>query len=179
VPLLTRRFAVLVAVETALGMALGLIEVAVPTAATRWGATAYSGLLLAMFALGSLLGGVWFGRRGWRAAAERRYLLAALFLAIALLPPIAATDAVSLAPLLLVAGLAYGPATISLFEALDDLAPSRPTEAFTWITSAAAAGTAAGSAAAGWATTSVGLWAVFGAASAVLGAAAAVGLARA
>jgi MFS family permease len=176
-PLFGRSFVVLLAVEAALGTALGLVEVAVPAAATRWGATAYSGVLLALFAGGSVLGGIWFGGRHWRAPADRRYLVAVLILAAALLPPIAATGAVSLAPLLLVAGLAYGPATISLFEALDELAPLRATEAFTWITTAAAAGTAAGSAAAGWATTGIGLWSAFAAASALLGSAALAGLA--
>lgn len=175
-PLLRRGFLVLLAVEVALGVALGLVEVAVPTAATRWGATAYSGLLLASFAFGSVLGGIWFGRRRWRAAAERRYLVAALLLALALLPPVAATGATSLAPLLLVAGLGYGPATISLFEALDNLTTSRATEAFTWVTTSAAIGTASGSAAAGWATTSIGLWSAFAAASAVVGITAAVAL---
>jgi MFS family permease len=174
--LLGRRFVVLLAVEAALGTALGLVEVAVPTAAASWGETAYSGLLLAAFALGSVGGGVWFGRREWRSDPERRYLVAALLLAAALLPPIAASGAIGLAPLLILAGLSYGPATISLFEALDNLAASRATEAFTWLTTAAALGTAAGSAAAGWATASIGLWAPFAAASATLGVAATLGL---
>lgn len=175
-PLLSRSFLVLIAVEVALGVALGLVEVAVPTAASTWGATAYSGLLLAAFAFGSVFGGIWFGQRHWKAAAERRYLVAALLVGVALLPPIAASGIIALAPLLLIAGLSYGPATISLFEALDNLAVSRATEAFTWITTSAAIGTAAGSAAAGWATTSIGLWAPFAAASATLSIAAASGL---
>ncbi len=175
--LLNRGFVVLITVEVALGVALGLIEVAVPAAATSWGETAYSGLLLAAFALGSVLGGIWFGRRHWTAAPERRYLVAALLLAVGLLLPIAATGAATLAPLLLIPGLCYGPATISLFEALDNLTSSRATEAFTWITTSGAIGTAAGSAAAGWATTSIGLWAAFVAASTALSVAAAFSLA--
>ena len=173
----SRGLVVLAAVEVALGAALGLVEVEVPAAASSWGATAWSGVLLAAFAFGSALGGLWFGRREWRSAPERRYLLAALLLAVALLPPIAATGVPSLAPLLLVAGLGYGPATISLFEALDELAAARPTEAFTWLTTSTAAGTAAGSAAGGFLTAGIGLWAAFAAASATLGIAATVGLA--
>ncbi len=176
-PLLSRSFVVLTAVEVALGVALGLVEVAVPTAATSWGVTAYSGLLLAAFALGSALGGIWFGQQRWKSTPERRYLVAVLLLAVALLPPIAATNAIQLAPLLFVAGLGFGPATISLFEALDNLTASRATEAFTWMTTSAALGTAVGSAAAGWVTTGVGLWAAFAAASVTLGMAAAAGLA--
>src|SRR5579859_1099266 len=176
--LLSQGFVRLLAVEVALGVALGLVGVAVPAAATRWGVTAYSGLLLAAFALGSVLGGIWFGQRRWQATPELRYLRAALFLALGLLLPVAATSATSRAPLLLIAGLAYGPATISLFEALDNLTTSRAAEAFTWITTSGAIGTATGSAAAGW-LTSTGLWASFAAASATLTIAAASGLTEA
>ena len=175
-PLLTRGLKVLLAVEMALGIALGLADVAIPAAATRWGETSYSGFLLGAFALGSVAGGIWFGRRDWKSSPQRRYLVATLFLALALVPPIAATGAATLAPLLIISGLAYGPATISLFEALDTLAPSRATEALTWVTTAGAIGTAAGSAVSGWAIGRFGLWAPFAAASLTLAVAAALGL---
>lgn len=170
------RLRLLLVVEVALGGALGLLEVAVPAAATRWGDTTYSGFLLGAFALGSVAGGIWFGRRDWNACPERRYLIATLALALALAPLAAATSAATLAPLLIIAGLGYGPATVSLFEDLDTVAPSHATEALTWITTAGAAGTAAGSAASGLATARLGLWAPFVSASLVLAAAAAVGL---
>jgi predicted MFS family arabinose efflux permease len=102
--------------------------------------------------------------------------VATLFLALAVVPPIAATGAATLAPLLIISGLAYGPATISLFEALDTLAPFRATEALTWVTTAGAIGTAAGSAVSGWAIGRFGLWAPFAAASLTLAVAAALGL---
>lgn len=167
----------ILAVEVALGVALGLVEVAIPAAASRWGVTSYSGFLLAAFALGSVAGGIWFGRRSWRAVPEHRYLVAAALLAVALVPPVAASSAAVLAPLLLLAGLGYGPATISLFEALDAFAASRATEALTWVTAAGAAGTAAGSAASGWLSADAGSWAPFATAAAILGVAALSGLA--
>jgi predicted MFS family arabinose efflux permease len=64
--------------------------------------------------------------------------------------------------------LSYGPATISLFEALDTVAPSRSTEALTWVTTAESAGIAAGAATAGWMFTTLGSWSPFAAASIVL-----------
>jgi MFS family permease len=173
--LLGRRFAVLLVVELALGLALGLVEVGVPSAAARWGLTGYSGLLLAAFGLGSVIGGIWFGSREWKSPAVRRYLVAALVVAAALLPPVAATGAATLAPLLVVAGLAYGPATISLFEALDELTTSRAAEALTWITTAGAVGTALGSASGGWLVSGPGLWCSFIVASFVLATATATG----
>jgi MFS family permease len=168
--LLTPPLLLLLAVELALGVALGLVEVAVPTAAARWGDTAWSGFLLGAFALGSVAGGVWFGRRSWTASPQRRYVVATLLLAVALAAPALASGPATLAPLLICAGLAYGPATISLFEALDALASSRATEALTWVTTAGAAGAAAGSAVSGWATARYGLAAPFLTASLVLAA---------
>jgi MFS family permease len=168
--LLTPALLVLVAVELALGVALGLVEVAVPTAAARWGDTAWSGFLLGAFALGSVVGGVWFGRRSWTSSPQRRYIVATVVLAVALAAPAVARGPATLAPLLICAGLAYGPATISLFEALDALASSRATEALTWVTTAGAAGAAAGSAVSGWATVRYGLAAPFLTASVVLAA---------
>lgn len=166
----TPELRLLVAVELALGSALGLVEVAVPTAAARWGDTVFSGFLLGAFALGSVAGGVWFGRRSWTASPRRRYVVATLVLAVALAAPAVASGPAALAALLVVAGLAYGPATISLFEALDVIASSRATEALTWVTTAGAAGAAAGSAVAGWATVRYGLAAPFLTASLVLAA---------
>jgi MFS family permease len=167
-PLASGSLRTLLGVELALGAALGLVEVAVPAAATRWGTASLSGFLLGAFALGSVAGGLWFGRRSWRRLPEERYLLASLVLALALAPPVVATSAAMLAPLLIVAGLGYGPATISLFEALDASAPVRGTEAFTWVTTAGAIGGAVGAASSSWVTVALGTWAPFAAASAVL-----------
>jgi predicted MFS family arabinose efflux permease len=158
----------LLAVSVALGTALGLVEVAVLTAATRWDVTAYAGFLLGAFALGSVTGGLWFGRRHWQRPPQQRYLLAVLMLALAVAPPLLAHNPIALAALLLVAGVGYGPATISLFEALDVLAPRKGAEALTWVTTAEALGTAIGAAAAGAASARLGTWAPFAIASVVL-----------
>jgi MFS family permease len=175
-PLLSGALVRLLGVEVALGGALGLVEVAVPSAAAGWGEPGAAGVLLGSFAVGGVAGGLWFGRRNWREAPERRYLLAALALGAGLLPCAAATGPATLAPLLVLAGLASGPATISLFEALDALAPHRPTEALTLVTTAGAIGTAGGSLAAGWSTSNLGLWAPFACGAALLAGAAGIGL---
>ncbi len=39
--------------------------------------TAYAGFLLGAFALGSVAGGLWFGRQPWLRPPQQRYLLAA------------------------------------------------------------------------------------------------------
>jgi predicted MFS family arabinose efflux permease len=177
-PIASRAFRRLLAVSAALGSSLGLVEVAVPAAATRWGIAAYSGFLLGAFALGSVAGGLWFGRRDWRRPADERYLLAVLILAVALAPPAVATMPAVLAPLLVIAGLGFGPATIALFEALDILAPQCATEALTWVTTAEALGTALGASASGFASTHLGSWAPYAAASLLLSLASTLALAR-
>ncbi|MFN8224516.1 MAG: MFS transporter [Gaiellales bacterium] len=175
---LLRRLEAVLAVEVALGVALGAMEVAVPIAAREWDALGASGLLLGAFALGSAIGGVWFGRRAWVMGPERRFLVSALILAPVFTLPALAGGPVSLAALLLFAGLCYGPATISLFEALDVLAPTRAVESLTWVTTAGAIGAATGSAATGWAATHHGLALPFGVSAALIAGAAAYGLRR-
>lgn len=172
-----RSMRAVLGVSIVLGATFGLVDVAVPAAATRWHAAGYSGLLLAAFSLGSIAGGLWYGRRRWQRPPAERYLLAVLVLAVALVPPLFATGATTLAPLLIVAGVGSGPATISLFEVLDSVAPTRGTEALTWITSAEATGVSAGAAVAGWATARFGVWVPFASGSAMLAVAAATALA--
>ena len=147
--------------------------------ATSWDATRASGLLLGAFAAGSILGGAFFGTRSWRGTAPQRYLLTALVLALLLLLlPLAASPA-ALAGLLVVAGLAFGPATVSLYETIDVVAPrAAATEALTWITTAEAVGMAAGAAGAGLLATSAGPRYAFLAAAAVVAAPASVALGR-
>ena len=63
--------------------------------------------------------------------------------------------------MLFAAGLAFGPANVALFESLDVLAPGSGAEALTWMTTAEAGGSAAGSALAGVLVTRVGVAAPF------------------
>src|SRR5262249_62417119 len=95
---------------------------------------------------GCVLGG---GPRHWQAAALDRYLVAVLALGLLLVPASLADNAVELGVILLVAGLAFGPATISMFEVLDVIVPGGGAESLTWVTTAEAAGSAAGAALAG------------------------------
>ena len=76
----------------------------------------------------------------------------------------------------MVAGLAFGPATISAFEALDAVAPTARVRALTWVTTAQAAGTAAGAAVSGWMTANLGMSAPFAASTVILGTAAGTAL---
>jgi MFS family permease len=142
----SRGFVALLVVSVLFGGALGLVQVAVPTLAGRWEADWLAGPLLAAFALGSVAGALWFGSRHWRRPVLERYLISVFVFGVLLAPVALATGAASLVPLLLVAGVAVGPAAVSTFESLDVLAPGGGAEAFTWVTTAEAAGWSIGSA---------------------------------
>jgi MFS family permease len=173
----SRGLPALLAVSIVLGAAVGVVQVAVPTIAGRWHEASLSGPLLAAFALGSVLGALWVGARHWRGAVFDRYLVAALALGALVAPLGFAPNAWSLAVLLLLAGLAFGLATVSLFEVLDVLAPGGGAEALTWVTTAEAGGSAAGSAAAGEFAANGAAWVPFVLSALLLAAGAGTGLA--
>jgi MFS family permease len=163
----SRALRALLAVSVMLGIAVGLVQVAVPALSARWNDGSLAGLLLAAFALGSVAGALWYGSRDWRSPVVDRYLVAVLVLGALLAPAALADRPSSLAASLLLAGLAFGPATVSLFETLDVLAPGSGAEALTWVTTAEASGGAAGAALAGI-VLRLGGWAPFALGSAML-----------
>ncbi len=151
----------LLVISVLVGVAGGLVQVAVPTLASVWDASSLAGPLLAAFALGSVLGALWFGSRNWHGHVLDRYLVCVLALGILIAPIAFAAGPSALAVGLLIAGLAFGPATVSLFESLDLLAPGSGAEALTWVATAEASGWAGGSAIASPLVLHVGTWAPF------------------
>ena len=97
-----------------------------------------------------------------------RFLISVFTLGVLIAPVGLATNTGTLAVLLVVAGLAFGPATISIFESLDVLAPGGGAEALTWVTTAEAAGWAAGTAVASLLVIHVATWSPFVLASLIL-----------
>lgn len=132
------------------GATFGAIEVAVPAACQAAGATGATGPLLAVWGLGSMLGGLLAARAGAPADAARwlAILLAALGLGDLALVPVGSPG--GLAPILLVAGAAIAPLLGTAYSLVDRVAPGDgQTEAFAWLTTAIAIGLAGGSALAG------------------------------
>jgi MFS family permease len=136
----------LVSVLTAAGMVFGAVEVAVP-ATTE----ALAGPLMGVWGLGSLVGGVIATRRGGGAHTPAGLALVLAFLAASHLALVSATGSVvTLAALLFVAGSAIAPTLASVYAMVDRVAPAGTvTEAFAWLATAGAVGTATGAAAAG------------------------------
>src|SRR5262249_19914123 len=89
-----------------------------------------------------------------------------------LVPAVITESPAQLAVVLFLTGLAFGPATVALFETLDVLVPGSGAESLTWVTTAEAAGSATGSALAGVLSSHGSVSAAFGIAAARAGAAA-------
>jgi predicted MFS family arabinose efflux permease len=141
----------LIAVLLLVGVLLGADEVAVTAAAKLLDGTSAAAPLLALWGVGSLAGGLLITRGGGgaRTAAGLALVLTALAAGhLALIP--ASGGILSLAAVLLLAGAAIAPAEASVNAMVDDAAlPGTTTEAFAWLASAIAVGSALGAAASG------------------------------
>ena len=136
----------------AAGTVVGMLYIAVPAFSTR-----SAGTLLAIMSASSMVSGLVYGGRTWTSGADRRYLWLAGLFAAAAAPLALAETATRLAVLLALVGVAYAPRMMSAYLLLDDLAPADSlAEAYTWLVSATAGGTALGSAIAGPITEQVG-----------------------
>lgn len=157
--------------------AFGALEVAVAGFATQHGASSRSGVLLAIWAVGSFSGGLWYGGRTRPVDPGRRYLLLVSLIGVSFLPLALARTGLELAGLLFVAGLAVAPTGTEEFGLIGRHAPpGSATEAFTWATMLMAVGGSAGNAGGGFVQNRYGsTWTfLLGAALALLGAAAAL-----
>ena len=131
----------------ALMLGFGALEVAVPAFADDAGAPGMSGVLLALWSLGSVAGGLWFGARVVSVSLPRQYRWLLLGVTIGLAPLTAASDPWVLGALLFLGGTAIAP-TLTVQNALvGAIAPAHATtEAFTWLSTMAAGASAVGAA---------------------------------
>jgi MFS family permease len=141
---------VLVCTLACTGAVMGVLNVAVPAVAQSQRQASAAGVLLAMMSASSLVSGLYYGARAWRASPGRRYVWLTGIFAASVAPLPVMGSLAQLGGLLGLVGLAYAPSMITAYLLLDDLAPpSALTEAYTWLVSANAAGLALGSALAG------------------------------
>jgi MFS family permease len=131
-------------------VSFGAIEVALPAFTENEGSRAAAGPLITMWALGSVLGGLWYGSVGWRAPLERRLLVLLALLALGAAPLAFAESIAAMALLLLFTGVALAPVATTEYALIERLAPAgMSTEAYSWQIVATAVGFGLGSAIAG------------------------------
>ncbi|MFF4464989.1 MFS transporter [Streptomyces mirabilis] len=149
-PLLTRNFATLLAVNLALGVFFGSMQVSVSAFADVHHAASAAGLLYGLMSAASLLAGLAYGRHRRYTPPTAQLPLILTFLACASLLPLLANSPWQLGLALLLPGAGVAPCIIvssTLIESVMDR--SVLTQAFTWTNSASAAGIAVSAAAVG------------------------------
>jgi predicted MFS family arabinose efflux permease len=133
-----------------LGATLGSAEVVTIAFTAAEGQPGMSGVVLAVWAFGSLLAGLWYGSVPWRAPVERRLLIGCVALAIALSPLPWVPNIVTLGIVLFFAGLTIAPTMVAVTACVEEwVPPQRLTEAITWTVTGILLGVAPGNAAAG------------------------------
>jgi MFS family permease len=149
-PLRQPGFAIVLVALLGVGIVLGTVEVVAPAVATKLGSVELAGILLASFAAGSAIGGLFYGHRTWRSSLLTRLFIAGTIMTVqcALLATITTT-------LILCFGLAavgffLAPSLVTGYLLADDLtSPGVRTEASSWINTAVNAGAAAAATGAG------------------------------
>jgi len=149
-PLRSPGMVVLLMAGAALMFGFGIMEVSVPAYADGHGSTAMSGALLAVWALGSGIGGIWFGTRKFALSLPAQLRWALLAVAVGMAPLAFAGDPWMLGALLFLGGSAIAPTMTVQNGLVADLAPAgTTTEAFTWFTTVAFGSSAIGAAVGG------------------------------
>lgn len=110
-----------------------------------------SGLILAGFAVSSLICGIAYGARRWPGDLRRHVQVATTALTVIALFFLVVDTSVGLAVVAVAAGGSVAPALIGIFSLTERLVPARNlTEGLTWTNSGLATGFALGSATSGW-----------------------------
>ncbi len=141
---------VLVATFVFTGVVFGAVDVTAIAFTEERGQPAAAGLVLALYAVGSLVAGVVFGAVTWRGSLPRRFVVGAVAMAVLIAPVALATSTPLLAAALFLAGLAISPTLISGNALVAQLVPPRQlTEGLAWVGTALGIGVAVGAAVAG------------------------------
>jgi MFS family permease len=136
---------VLLTAMSAAAVSLGVLEIGIAAFAEREASRGDSGWLFALWGVGSLMGGLWYGARSWRVSADRRFLVVSGVLALGLAPLPLAGSMPLFAVLVVVAGLGLAPSTAAGYSLVGQLAPpGAMTEAYAWQIVAYVAGSSIG-----------------------------------
>jgi predicted MFS family arabinose efflux permease len=146
-PVRSARLRLLLAMCACYGVAAGVLNLALVAYAAAHGGVAWAGVLVAIWGVGSLVGGAGYGSRHWHTPVEWRATgcLAAFGAMVMLLA--AAPSLAVLALLMILPGLPLSPWLGSLSASVQHAAAgSAATEAFTWTFAVVTVGIAAGNA---------------------------------
>jgi MFS family permease len=141
---------VLCGVYLLMGSVFGAIDVSAIAFAQEQGHQSLAGPLLASYALGSAVGGLWYGARRWRAPLDRRFRLSLILVVIGLIPITLIHHFWIMVVVIFFCGLAIAPTLIAGFGLVQGLVPARQlTEGLTWVSTFIGIGVAVGASVAG------------------------------
>lgn len=141
---------VLVLVFVAMGMIFGSMEVATVAFAEELGSKGLSGVVLAVFALGSMLAGLTYGARQFVSPASRRFVIGMATLGPGVSLFLLAQSLWMLAAAMFVTGLAVAPTLITGNGLVQDMVGRHQlTEALTWVGTSIGIGASLGASIAG------------------------------
>jgi MFS family permease len=128
-----RGMVVLALVFFAAGSVFGSAEVTVAAVTRAEGAPAAAGLVLSLWAVGSMLSGLVYGAARWRSRSDRRFVVAVVLLATLTAPMLLPLGVPGLAIVFLLAGIAIAPVLATGATLVEGLVPAdRLTEGLAW-----------------------------------------------
>ena len=149
-PLRSPGVMVLMGAALGVGIMVGAIEISITAFASDHGAAELGGTLVAIQAVGSAAGGLWFGARDWQGPAGNRMPAVALVFALSTAPLVAVPSVGVAFPLMALSGIALAPMISVIYLLLDSLAPrGTVVEATGWVLTAIIVGAALGNGGAG------------------------------
>lgn len=132
------------------GAMFGAIDISVVAFTEALGQKPMAGVLLGIFAAGSMLAGILYGARTWRFPLWKLFVAGVFALAVGATLSAFATSLVGVGIILFVTGFSISPTMINVNAMVQRAVPSRRlTEGLTWMSTAMNVGTSMGSAIAG------------------------------
>lgn len=142
--------AVLSIVFVAMGAIFGATDVSTVAFADESGSKGLAGVILAVFALGSLISGLLYGTRQWKRPLYLRFANGMVLLAVGVCAFFFVQSLVALAAVMFVVGFAIAPTLINGNGLVQELVPrERLTEGLTWVGTSLGVGVSVGSSVAG------------------------------
>jgi MFS family permease len=145
-----------VGIGVAITIAFNMADIGVVAFVSGRHASAASGVVLAIWSLGSLLGGLWFGAGNARVD-DRAVARSVVAIAVGIAAAAAAPGNIGLAVIMFVGGATIAPGLARLYSRVGSVAPEgASTEAFGWIALGLLAGSSIGAALGGLAVQTLG-----------------------
>src|SRR5690348_2635659 len=142
---------VLVPMYLFLGAMFVGVDLSTVAFATHFGHKALAGFILGCYALGSGIGGLWYGSRTWHAPASRRLAVTLPLTVAGVCTFWAMPNLLVLTLVIFLCGMTIAPTLIAGFSLLESTAlPGRTTEAMAWLSTGISVGVACGSTAVGF-----------------------------